>query len=171
MVQRIVIIAPIFEELLKFGVALLIGTAVFGKARSPRIALALIIGCTFGFVEHSVTYAGEPDLLYLYRVLFHSLLSMLAVGVYATFERRGVTDLLWVAPLYPIVLHYLNNSFAVLSSVVLATASEATQLLVSGLFGVLILLLGVALLVIVLVRHDIAELLHREPFLFLRGIL
>ncbi|WP_152419098.1 hypothetical protein [Natrinema gari] len=96
---------------------------------------------------------------------------MLAVGVYATFERRGVTDLLWVAPLYPIGLHYLNNSFAVLSSVVLATASEATQLLASDLFGVLILLLGVALLAIVIVRHDIAESLHREPFLFLRGIL
>ncbi|RZH69468.1 hypothetical protein [Natrinema altunense] len=171
MVQRIVIIAPIFEELLKFGVALLIGTAVFGKSIYPRIALALIIGCTFGFVEHSITYAGEPDILYLYRVLFHSLLSMISVGVYATFESRNINDLLWIAPIYPIVLHYLNNSFSVLSSVVLATASEATQLLASILFAILILLLGVALLVIVIVRHDLTESLHREPSLFLRDIL
>lgn len=170
-VQRIVIIAPIFEELLKFGVALTVGAAIFGKSIYSRIAIALVIGCIFGLVEHSITYAGEPDTLYLYRVLFHSVLTMISVTVYTRFEERDLNNLLWIAPIYPIVLHYLNNAFAVLSGVVLATTPEETQLVVSLVFGGLILLLGVALLIIVITRHNLAALLHREPYLFLRGVM
>jgi len=160
---------PIFEELLKFGVALTIGAAIFGRSIYSRIAIALVIGCIFGLVEHSSTYAGEPDILYLYRVLFHSVLTMISVAVYTTFEERNLNDLLWIAPIYPIVLHYLNNAFAVLSGVVLATTPEGTQLVVSIVFGGLVLLLGVALLSIAITRHSLAAVLHREPYLFLRG--
>lgn len=170
-VQRIVLIAPIFEELLKFGVALAIGAAIFGRSMWARIGIALVIGCIFGLVEHSVTYAGEPDIIYLHRVLFHSISTMIAVAVYTSFEKRELTGLLWIAPIYPIILHYLNNAFAVASSILLTDVPEETQMFVSLVSGAVIIFLGLVLLGLAIFRHDITEVLHREPYLFLREVM
>jgi hypothetical protein len=144
--QRVVVFAPIFEELAKFGVALLVGSVLFGRSFPARIGVALVVGSSFGVVEHVTTYPAETDALYLFRTLFHAMATVLSVAVYSRFESLGDRSLLWIAPGYSMLIHFFYNTFAVLSTVigvaVFGTASTtpvlvygaAALLLTSGLF-------------------------------------
>jgi hypothetical protein len=145
-IQRIVIIAPIFEELLKFGVALLVGSVLFGRSLSARIGVAIVVGSLFGVVEHTTTYPTETDISYLFRTLFHLVTTVLSVNVYTLLESQGESELQWIAPAYPILLHFYYNTFVVLSAVLGLAVPGLQNTIVAQIYG-----FGAILLAIVLV--------------------
>jgi hypothetical protein len=115
--HRILIFAPLFEELLKFGVAVLIGCGLYGRSAVGRIGAGLLIGLLFGVIEHATTYPTEPDTMYLFRALFHMTTAGLSVSAYTVFESLDETGLQWIAPAYPVMIHFFNNSFALIVTV------------------------------------------------------
>lgn len=134
-VQRVIVIAPIFEEALKFGVALLIGATLFGRSTGGRVAVAAVAGLSFGVLEHATTYPTEPDAVYLYRSLFHTATTILSVSVYSHFESAHRVDLLWISPVLPIMFHFLYNTFAVLSSLILLLAFGSQSTVPTLVYG------------------------------------
>lgn len=168
-VQRIVVVAPIFEEFLKFGVAILVGAALFGRSMASRVAVALVVGSIFGLVEHTITYAGEPDVNYLFRVLFHMITTTLTVAVYTMFEERDLTGMLWVAPTYPILLHFANNAFVVVAGI-LMTMLGVVDTAVPLVFGAILIVLGTVLLGLAILRHRVVVTLHRPIYALCREI-
>lgn len=127
---QIVLGAPIFEELVKLGLALLLANAVtfvlsgfrMDGWQHPawlavRLPLALAVGAGFGFLEHSTTYSEEDFWSYLWRVLFHSLSAGASMIVLqAVLQSRDVRTR-WLAPLPSMFIHYLNNYAALLFGV------------------------------------------------------
>lgn len=107
---QLVLGAPIFEELFKFGLALLIAGAAPGWIRVP---VALLIGAGFGWMEHLVTYADEPASVFAGRIAFHGLATGLSMVVYGA----AVTPHRWWAPVPSIFVHYLNNAGALVLGV------------------------------------------------------
>lgn len=162
-VQRIVVIAPIFEEFLKFGVALLISSVLFGRSTLSRLGTAIIVGSLFGFIEHTTTYPSEPSISFLFRTLFHMTTTVLSISVYSAFEAHEETVLIPLAPLYSILIHFFNNTFVVLSSIIIAIGFETSSRIPSLLYGsVAILLVGV-LVVLSFTNYQIIKKIH-QPF-------
>jgi len=162
--QRIIIIAPIFEELLKFGVALLIATALFGRSMSSRIAVAIVVGTLFGLIEHSTTYASEPDILYLFRTAFHSITTVLSVSTYTLFEREGHDNLLAASLITPILLHFFNNAFSLFGGLILLLLAEGSQNIISIVFGAAVIVLGGALVLLTVLWKNAVVSIHRSIY-------
>lgn len=146
-IQRVLVFAPIFEELLKFGVAILIGSALFGRSMLARVGVAIVVGALFGLVEHATTYPMESDTVYLFRILLHATLTVLSVSVYTAFDDQGQDGYRWIAPAYSILLHFTYNAFAVISSiigVVVFGIQSTTVVLVygAGAIAIAIVILG-----------------------------
>lgn len=111
---QLVLGAPIFEELFKFGLAL-IATAALPRLWA-RLPAALLIGAGFGVMEHFVSYSAEPTSVLVGRIAFHGLSTGLTMVVYEAVRRRSVHDLWW-APVPSIFIHYLNNAGAIVLGV------------------------------------------------------
>ena len=162
--QRVIIIAPIFEELLKFGVALFIATALFGRSTNSRIAVAIVIGTLFGLIEHQTTYASEPDLLYLFRTAFHLTTTVLSVSIYTLFERKGLDELLLTSLVTSMLLHYFNNMFSLFGALIVYFLAESSQNLITIIFGASIIVLGNTLILLTLVRENTMITIHRSVY-------
>lgn len=146
-IQRVLVFAPIFEELLKFGVAILIGSALFGRSMLARVGVAIVVGALFGLVEHATTYPMESDAVYLFRTVFHAMLTVLSVSVYTAFDEMNEDGYRWIAPAYSILLHFFYNAFAVLSSIVavIAFGAPSTPLVLgygAGGIAIMVAILG-----------------------------
>lgn len=115
---QIVLGAPIFEEMFKFGLALLLVFWIpWGAIRIP---MALAIGGGFGVLEHYVTYVEEPNFSYFWRVAFHSLSTGTSMIFYQLMQSRD--RLTWPVALAPsVIIHYVNNTGAV---IILLTAPD-----------------------------------------------
>lgn len=159
--QRVVVIAPLFEELLKFGVALVVGSVLFGRSRAGRLGTALAVGLVFGLVEHATTYPDEQALLYLYRCLFHATTAVLSVSAYTTFERLEANELRWLSPAYSILLHFFNNVFSVLGGVLGVAVFGAVSPTVSLVYGGVVILLGVVVLGLTIISPRGTTAIHR----------
>lgn len=135
---QIILGAPIFEEMVKFGLALLISTAILwlmggGRLRSwenpwwlaIRLPAALAVGAGFGFMEHYTTYAEEPLSSYFWRVMFHALATATSMIAFQAVLPSRDLRVRWLAMAPSIFLHYVNNYGAVMLGV--------GSLLVSGL--------------------------------------
>lgn len=160
-IQRIVVIAPIFEELLKFGVAILVGSVLFDRSLVARIGVAIVVGALFGLVEHSTTYPAETDLVYLNRTLFHALTTVLSVSMYTTFESLEEYRLLWIAPAYSILFHFFYNTFAVLSAVLSLWLFGAPLSFLPLVYGLAVLVVGLVLLVLAFTWRRAIVAIHR----------
>lgn len=163
-VQRVIVIAPIFEELLKFGVALLVGSVLFGRSTAGRVGVALVVGSLFGVIEHTTTYPDEPDSVYLFRTLFHSITTGLSVAVYTTFERNEDWGLAWVSPIFPILIHFFYNTFVVLSSLMMVLVLGSTVQWVVLAYGALGIAVCVGLMLLAMARSGIISTLHRPLY-------
>lgn len=159
-VQRIIIIAPFFEELLKFGVALLISSVLFGRSRFSRIGTAIVVGSLFGFIEHGTTYSSEPSVSFLFRTLFHMTTTVLSVSVYSAFERHGEPTFQSLAPVYSILIHFYYNTFVVMSSIILAVGFETSYRMPSLLYGSGVILLVSLLVILSFTRYRILQRIH-----------
>lgn len=160
-IQRLIIIAPIFEELLKFGVALLVGSVLFGRSLSGRIGVAVVVGSLFGLVEHATTYPTEADTVYLFRTVFHSVTTILSVSVYTLFESCGEERLQWIAPTSSITLHFFYNTFVVLSAVISILFFGSQNTTVPLIYGSAVILLATGLLLLVGIYPRAIIAIHR----------
>jgi len=111
--QQVVFGAPVFEELAKFGPALILVTLLGVRSNWVRLPLAWLSGAAFGVMEHSVTYAQEPIWVFVERVLFHAGATGLSMLVYGALE--GIADVRarWGATLPATLLHWAFNFGAV----------------------------------------------------------
>lgn len=162
-VQRIVVIAPIFEEFLKFGVALLISSVLFGRSTLSRLGTGIIVGSLFGFIEHATTYSSEPSIFFLLRTLFHMATAMLSISMYSAFEAHEETVVIPLAPVYPILIHFFNNTFVVLSSIIIAIGFGTTSRIPSLLYGSVAILFIIVLVVLSHTKYHMVKKIH-QPF-------
>ncbi len=160
-IQRVIVIAPIFEELLKFGIALLVGSTLFDRSLTARIGVAVVVGALFGLIEHATTYPTEPDSLYLFRTLFHATTTVLSITVYTVWEADGETTLRWIAPMFSMWIHFFNNTFAVLSAIVFAFLYQPTASSVALVYSFLTVIVTTGLIILTLFRHRIMKFLTR----------
>lgn len=135
---QLVLGAPIFEELLKFGIALLIAYPL--RFRLLRIPVALAVGAGFGWLEHTITYPGESQGSFYWRIAFHALSPGLAMAVYQGLEPMGDVRVRWAAPVMPIFIHYVNNALAIPLALLGLATSELLPLAFSA---ALVCVLGV----------------------------
>lgn len=115
---QIVIGAPVFEELVKFGLALLLVGAIprgraFPLLAALRIAVAWAVGAGFGWLEHLVTYSDEPREILIGRILFHAGSTALSMAAFCVLEVSTDVRLRWFATAPAAVLHYANNVGAI----------------------------------------------------------
>lgn len=162
-IQRVVVIAPIFEELLKFGIALLVGGVLFGRSFAARIAVAFVVGALFGLVEHATTYPTETDMIYLFRTVFHGMTTVLSVAAYTLFESQDESRLQWIAPTYSVLLHFFYNTFVVLSALISVLVFGSQSTLLPLVYGSAVILLASGLLLLTIVYRDAVIAIYR-PF-------
>jgi hypothetical protein len=160
-IQRIIIIAPIFEELLKFGIALLIGSTLFGRSQSARIGIAIVVGSSFGLIEHSTTYPTEMDALHVFRTIFHMSTTVLSVSIYTYFESKDEAKLCWIAPAFPIILHFFYNTFAVISGLIIYAVHGSEMPVVSLVYGTIAIFIAVVFVALAIIRHRAITAIHK----------
>lgn len=160
-IQRIIIIAPLFEELLKFGVAILVGSVLFDRSLLARTGVAVVVGSLFGLIEHSSTYPMEPDTVYLFRTLFHASSTVLSVGVYTLFESRGEERLQWLSTAYGTLIHFFYNTFAVLSTVIAFSIFDSQARIATLAYGGAAILLACSLFLLTVVQYGAITAIHR----------
>lgn len=112
--QQIVFGAPVFEEIAKFGPALLVATLLRARSAWVRLPLAWLSGGAFGVMEHYVTYVEEPLWVYVERVVFHATSTGLSMLVYAALEGLPDFRARWGATLPATLLHWAFNFGGVL---------------------------------------------------------
>jgi hypothetical protein len=115
LVQKIVVIAPLFEESWKLGIALVwyAGTRMRHSALLP--ILGLMSGIAFGVFEHQFTYWDETPLAFGRRVAFHGATGALSAAWFAAMqpgiERSPAIG--WAAPVPAMLFHATNNALAI----------------------------------------------------------
>jgi hypothetical protein len=129
---QVVLGAPLFEEMLKFGLALLL--VAWLPARTSRlvagvltVTVALALGAGFGILEHWVTYRAESNLSYLWRVVFHSGSTGLSALLYSFVASSFEVRTRWLALAPSILLHYANNAGSVFLVPVTAVAGSGVM--------------------------------------------
>ncbi len=152
---QIVLGAPIFEEFLKFGLALLLVSylpdphgrgALWALVVPMRIIASLAVGALFGWLEHVTTYPSEDNFSYAWRVAFHSVSAGGSMVTYTLLEPLRETRARWFSTLVPTFLHYVNNSLAVLLGLSLL-AFKTPLWLGSVISGTVVALLVISILV------------------------
>ena len=159
-IQRVVVIAPIFEELLKFGIALLVGSALFGRSLAARVGVAVVVGSLFGLVEHATTYPGEADSVYLFRTLFHMMTTVLSVTLYTSFESRGEVRYQWISPVLSMFVHFFYNTFVVLSSIISVVVLGDQSTTLSLVYGGVAIVATTTLVALTLFRYRVVEKIY-----------
>lgn len=110
---QIVVGAPVFEELLKFGAALGVATLLGLGSRPLRFGVALAVGVAFGGLEHYVTYPDEPLAALRFRMTFHAGTPALSMALYDALAPVEDPRVRWAATVPATVLHWANNAAAV----------------------------------------------------------
>lgn len=124
---QVVLGAPVFEELLKFGAALGLATLLSLGSRPLRFGLALAVGAAFGGLEHAVTYPAEPAAALRFRLAFHAGTPALSMATYDALHPVHDPRVRWAATVPASVLHWVNNVAAVLLGVAGLAAGELPQ--------------------------------------------
>lgn len=111
--QQVVVGAPVFEELAKAGLALVVANALRLRAFWIRLPLGWASGAAFGVLEHATTYSDENVWLYAGRVAFHAGTAGLSMVFYQAFEHMEDVRARWATCGVPALLHWANNFAAV----------------------------------------------------------
>ena len=115
----------------------------------------------FGLVEHATTYPGEPDAVYLFRTVFHGVMAAVSVGVYTVFELHDAEGFRWIAPAFPILVHFFYNTFVVITGIlsIALIGSQATT--IAMVYGSVAISIGITLLLLVGLRQRTIMTLHK----------
>ncbi len=158
---QVVLGAPIFEEFVKLGLALILGLVVAamfgGLSGSERwrhrgwllvmLPIALAVGAGFGIMEHALSYSEEGEFGRIWRIGFHASstgLSMATLYAVASWRDPRVR---WFATLPAIIIHYANNASAVLLTVL----SLAAPINDRGVLSALLVLVAIGLMLAFLI--------------------
>lgn len=134
---HLIIVAPIFEELFKFGLALTVASLLRLRAPLLRFAAGVLSGSAFGVLEHFVSYSTEPALLFADRVLFHSGATALSMVAFTVLESYPDPAVRWVATVPATLVHAANNLAAVLVALLAVAVPVPTVALAAfALFGI-----------------------------------
>lgn len=162
---QIVVGAPVFEELFKFGVALGVVSLLRVPGRVPRFLLAALVGAGFGGLEHAVTYPDEATAALRFRIGFHAATPALSMAVYDAVASLENHRTRWAATLPATAVHWLNNFVAVLlgfASVAAGDIVEGPALVFAQIVAATTIVLAVlALAAPGLVRRGISRLWRR----------
>ena len=112
--QQVVFGAPVFEELAKLGLALVVATTLRIRTLWITLPLALASGAAFGVMEHFLTYAEEDLVTYVGRVAFHAGSTGLSMTFYRAFDGFHDVRARWAATAPSTLFHWANN-FAALA--------------------------------------------------------
>lgn len=144
LVYQIVLGAPIFEEFLKFGLAMLIAIPL--RAMALRLPVAFAVGAGFGVLEHYVTYPDESTVQFYGRIAFHggatalSLIAYHAVAVLPDVRSR------FLATLPATLIHFANNFLAVLTLALIPAGLDVVEFVGTAISTVMIILLYVGII-------------------------
>src|SRR5438067_1120983 len=107
--RQIVVGAPVFEEMAKFGLALAVVGLLGARHVVARLPFAWLSGLGFGVLEHFLSYGQEAWYELGVRAAFHAGSCGLSMAVYAILE--GATDVRarWGATIPSSLLHWANN--------------------------------------------------------------
>lgn len=160
---QVVLGAPIFEEFLKFGLALLLALIVLallgafaghglGRWRHRAwllltLPVALTVGAGFGILEHAVSYSSEDDGSRWWRIAFHATSTGLSMATFYAVATWRDPRVRWFAPLPAVVLHYANN----VSAVLLTFAGALVPVGGGGALSSILVIAAVLLLIVFLV--------------------
>lgn len=117
--EKVAVVAPIFEEYAKLGLALLVLAALSLSSGASAYALGALSGLAFGLLEHAVTYSGETQLMFVVRGLFHALAAGLSGLIYVHLRRREelAPGVGWFAIAPAALVHAANNVSAVVVAI------------------------------------------------------
>lgn len=107
--QQVVFGAPVFEELAKLGLALVVGFLLRTRSLWILLPLAWASGAAFGVMEHHLTYVQEDIASYAGRVAFHSGATGLSMLFFDAFHRFPDVRARWAATLPATLFHWANN--------------------------------------------------------------
>lgn len=112
--RQIVFGAPVFEEMAKAGLALLLVALLRLPWLPVRVLLGLASGAAFGVFEHWITYAEEDAWSYANRIVFHAATGGLSLAFYSAFDAMGDVRTRWASTVVPTLLHWANNFAALM---------------------------------------------------------
>lgn len=117
LLTQLVLGAPLFEEFVKFGLALLLVCWVPrlpGLAGAPTVALRMLVawgaGAGFGLLEHTISYPHEGLGSFEVRVAFHGAAAGLSMACFTLLETLPDVRARWFSTLPSSFLHYLVNA-------------------------------------------------------------
>ncbi len=135
--EKVAVVAPIFEEYAKLGVALLVLTALGLSRSGPAFSLGILSGLAFGLMEHAVTYPAESTSMFVVRGFFHALAAGLSALVYVHLRRREglAPGAAWFAIAPSALVHAANNVAAVVIAIAEAMGTAGT-VWISGMLSI-----------------------------------
>jgi hypothetical protein len=107
--RQLVVGAPVFEEMAKLGLALVVVALLRLRRVWLRWPLAWASGAGFGVLEHYLTYAGEPAFGFAERVAFHAGACGLSMTIFWLVEPLPDPRVRWGSTLASTLLHWANN--------------------------------------------------------------
>jgi RsiW-degrading membrane proteinase PrsW (M82 family) len=114
---QLVVGAPVFEEMFKFGLALFLVSPLGGLPRLVvlplRLVVAAAVGLGFGAFEHWFSYPDEDSASLLGRLVFHCAATTLSMAAFAGLEPVADTRVRWAATVPASLVHYGNNAFVI----------------------------------------------------------
>jgi hypothetical protein len=116
--RQLIVGAPVFEEMAKFGLALAVVTALRIRPTLLRMPFAWASGAAFGVLEHFLTYSDEPPLFWGLRVAFHLSTAGLSMAIWGLAEPLPDARVRWATTLTSSAFHAANNLGALLLSLV-----------------------------------------------------
>jgi hypothetical protein len=116
--QQVVFGAPVFEELAKVGLALVIASLLRIRTLWITLPLAWASGAGFGVMEHHLSYATEDIVTYGGRVAFHAGSTGLSMLFYHVFRETADVRARWAATIPSTLFHWANNFAALVLGLV-----------------------------------------------------
>ncbi|MEA3143909.1 MAG: hypothetical protein QOG31_1233 [Thermoplasmata archaeon] len=117
LLTQLVFGAPVFEEFVKFGLALLAVAWLprpSGVAALPVLALRMLVawavGAGFGILEHALSYSSESVGLSVVRMVFHGTAAGLSMACLSVLENLPDVRSRWFATVPASFFHYLVNA-------------------------------------------------------------
>lgn len=123
--RQIVVGAPVFEEMAKFGLALALVALLGLRHIFARLPFAWVSGLGFGVLEHFLSYGDEPWYGLAVRAAFHAGTCGLSMAAFCVLEPILDVRARWGATLASSLLHWANNFAAIVVALVSLAAPSA----------------------------------------------
>jgi hypothetical protein len=126
--RALALFAPLFEELTKFGLALLLVSWIPGRPLQvivPRVFAGWAVGAGFGWSEHHLAqYIDEGFWGLVARMGFHGLAAGLSMATFTLFQDARRPGLRWYSTCGSSTCHWFVNAFAIPVGLVAAAVGE-----------------------------------------------